>query len=87
MYEAVHRQLVETGEWDRLLAALNRMLSESGWTDDMRNRSREKARSMQQLSFKTILDDIQAGTATVSPQVKVEMMKLIRETLEQFVEA
>ncbi|EJD50530.1 hypothetical protein AURDEDRAFT_160431 [Auricularia subglabra TFB-10046 SS5] len=86
MYDQIHRQLVETGEWDKLVSTLTRLLSESGWIDDMRNRSREKGRQMQPLQFRTLVEDVQAGTVTVSPQVKIEMMKLIRETLQQLVE-
>ncbi|KAI6012245.1 hypothetical protein EDC04DRAFT_742024 [Pisolithus marmoratus] len=80
LYQQIHRRMVESGEWDRVLRVLSAKLSEQGWSDDLYHRAKERARMMDPPFFKTILDEISFhGKGTVPLSVKHEMTAQIRQ--------
>ncbi|KIJ67245.1 hypothetical protein HYDPIDRAFT_84033 [Hydnomerulius pinastri MD-312] len=92
LYAQVHKRMVESGEWDRILRLLSAKLSEHGWSDELsrwvltRNGSTERARTMDPLSFRAVLEDLSPhAQATVPLAVKRETTKLIQQYVrEQF---
>jgi len=79
-YAQIHRRMVESGEWDRILRLLTFKLSEHGWVDEMRHRAQERARSMDTLSFRGILEEISPhAQASISPAAKREVMNILRQ--------
>ncbi|KAI6127081.1 hypothetical protein F5141DRAFT_1085390 [Pisolithus sp. B1] len=80
LYKEVHRRMVESGEWDRILRVLSAKLSEQGWSDELYHRAKERARIMDPPLFKTILEEISLhGEATVPLSVKRETTAQIRQ--------
>ncbi|KIK38185.1 hypothetical protein CY34DRAFT_809624 [Suillus luteus UH-Slu-Lm8-n1] len=86
LYVEVHRRMIESGEWDRILHQLSSKLSESGWTDDLLHRAKENSRSMDPLSLQTILQELLSHAQTSVPlSVKREITTLIKQFVkEQF---
>ncbi|KAG9312651.1 transcription factor e(y)2-domain-containing protein [Chiua virens] len=79
-YSQIQRRMIESGDWDRILRQLSSKLSEHGWTDEVHLRAKERAGSMDTLSFRLILEEIsQPGQATVPPAVKREVMSALRQ--------
>ncbi|KAF9458081.1 hypothetical protein BDZ94DRAFT_1174335 [Collybia nuda] len=84
LYYQLQRRLVESGEWDRIKFTLGSKLTEIGWSDDVRHRSKEHARGMDPLSFRVLLKEFTAHTQTSLPlAVKREVMALIRHYVDQ----
>ncbi|KAJ7280370.1 transcription factor e(y)2-domain-containing protein [Mycena rebaudengoi] len=80
----LQQRLLESGEWDRIKFILASKLNESGWTDEMRNRSKERARTMEPLSFVTLLEEMAPHAQTSLPlAVRREVIALIRGYLEK----
>ncbi|KAH7886640.1 transcription factor e(y)2-domain-containing protein [Phlebopus sp. FC_14] len=86
LYSQVHRRMVESGEWDRILRLLAAKLSEHGWSDELCHRAKERARAMDPLSFRAVLEEISPhAQVTVPLAVKREITNLIRQYVrEQF---
>ncbi|KAL4072007.1 transcription factor e(y)2-domain-containing protein [Scleroderma yunnanense] len=83
LYEQVHRRMVESGEWDRILRVLSNRLSEQGWSGSVHDRAKERARTMDPPFFQTILEEVSRyAQATVPPAVKDEVTKKIREFVQ-----
>jgi len=79
-YAQIHRRMVESGEWDRMLRVLSSKLSEHGWADEMRHHTKECARLMDPPSFRAILEEISSpAQANVPPAIKSEVLKLLRQ--------
>ncbi|KAF9221033.1 hypothetical protein BS17DRAFT_785782 [Gyrodon lividus] len=79
-YAQIHRRMVESGEWDRILRLLSSKLSENGWSDELGHRAKECARAMDPLSFRTIMEEILPhAQASVPLAVKREMTNVIRQ--------
>ncbi|EGN97482.1 hypothetical protein SERLA73DRAFT_124175 [Serpula lacrymans var. lacrymans S7.3] len=84
LYSQVQRRLVESGEWDRMLRLLNAKLNESGWTDDLRHRAKEHARSVDAPTFQSLLEEISPQVQTTMPlAVKRELIATIRQYVEK----
>ncbi|KAJ7475211.1 transcription factor e(y)2-domain-containing protein [Mycena galericulata] len=80
----LQQRLLESGEWDRIKFVLASKLNESGWTDDIRNRSKERARTMEPLSFATLLEEISPhGQNSMPLAVRKEVVALIRGYLDK----
>jgi len=83
LYGQVHKRLVETGEWDRILLTLARKLNESGWLDDTRNQFKESATMISSLNFPVLFAQVRPQTATSVPlAIKTEVETMIRLYLE-----
>ncbi|KAI9458991.1 transcription factor e(y)2-domain-containing protein [Boletus coccyginus] len=79
-YVQIHRRMVESGEWDRILRLLTSKLSENGWVDEIRHRAKERARSMDTLSFRGILEEVSPpAQANMPPAVKREVTNILRQ--------
>ncbi|KAG6373584.1 transcription factor e(y)2-domain-containing protein [Boletus reticuloceps] len=79
-YVEIHRRMVESGEWDRILRLLTSKLSEHGWVDEIRHRAKERARSMDALSFRLLLEEIMPpAQASIPPAVKREVTNILRQ--------
>ncbi|TFK35876.1 transcription factor e(y)2-domain-containing protein [Crucibulum laeve] len=84
LYAQIRKRMVEGGEWEQIQAALAAKLNESGWVDDLRDRSKERARNMDPLSFQTLLEQVNPNAQTSVPlAVKREIISLIRQYLEK----
>ncbi|EJD00415.1 uncharacterized protein FOMMEDRAFT_142345 [Fomitiporia mediterranea MF3/22] len=80
-YAQVHRRIVESGEWDRIYAALIARLSELGWIDSLRHSARDHARHMQ---FRDLLAEVEEQcNSSVPLAVRQEIMGLIRNFVEK----
>ncbi|KAF9242798.1 transcription factor e(y)2-domain-containing protein [Melanogaster broomeanus] len=80
LYTQIHRRMVESGEWDRFLRLLSSKLSEHGWSDELCHRAKERARVMDPLSFRTVLEEISShAQATVPPPIRREITNVIRQ--------
>lgn len=82
LYTQVHRRMVESGDWDRILRVLSAKLSEQGWSDELYHRAKERARMMDPPLFKTILEEITLhgeDKATVPVSVRRETTAQIRQ--------
>ncbi|KIM64489.1 hypothetical protein SCLCIDRAFT_115005 [Scleroderma citrinum Foug A] len=83
LYEQVHRRMVESGEWDRILRVMSTGLSEHGWSGKVHDRAKERARTMDRPFFQAILEEVsQYAQANVPSAVKDEVMKKIREFVQ-----
>ncbi|GAC92777.1 hypothetical protein PHSY_000333 [Pseudozyma hubeiensis SY62] len=56
LYNALHQRLVASGEWQRLLILLRRMLDESGWETEFDNFATAKAKTQPVLSVPALID-------------------------------
>lgn len=84
LYREVHRRLVQTGEWNRILGLLAHKLNETGWTDDMRHHGKEAARDLESPKFCTIFEQVEPQAQSSIPlAVKQEVMVLITQFLEK----
>ncbi|KAJ7186736.1 transcription factor e(y)2-domain-containing protein [Mycena filopes] len=80
----LQQRLLESGEWDRIKFILASKLNDSGWTDDMRNRSKERARTMDPLSFTALLEEMVPHAHTSVPlAVRREVVALLRVFLDK----
>jgi len=78
------QRLLESGDWDRIKFVLASKLNESGWTDDIRNRSKERARTMEPLSFATLLEEMTThGQNSMPLAVRKEVVALLRGCLDK----
>ncbi|KAF9528711.1 transcription factor e(y)2-domain-containing protein [Crepidotus variabilis] len=84
LYAEIRKRMIETGEWNQIRAVLAAKLSETGWTDDLKHKSKESARHMDPLSFQALLDEASPRAYTSLPlAVKREITSLIRQILER----
>ncbi|RXW20058.1 hypothetical protein EST38_g5804 [Candolleomyces aberdarensis] len=84
LYAQLRRRLIETGEWDQIRGVLAARLNESGWIDDIKNRSKERAREMDSPSFQALYDEIRPHAHNSIPlAVKKEMNTVIRQHLDK----
>ncbi|KAF8840439.1 hypothetical protein BDN67DRAFT_903507 [Paxillus ammoniavirescens] len=80
LYAQIHRRMVESGEWDRILRLLSSKLSEHGWSDELCHRAKERARTMDPLSFRTIIEEVSPhAQASIPLAVKREITNVIRQ--------
>ncbi|KIS65741.1 uncharacterized protein UMAG_12047 [Mycosarcoma maydis] len=56
LYNALHQRLVASGEWQRLLILLRRMLDESGWESEFQAYATTKAKQQPVLSVPDLID-------------------------------
>ncbi|KAK7018592.1 transcription and mRNA export factor SUS1 [Favolaschia claudopus] len=81
------QRLLESGEWDRIKFVLAAKLNDSGWTDDMRNRSKERARTIEPLSFNALLEEMLPPAQTSIPlAIRRDVIALIRGYIDQQIE-
>ncbi|KAF8063576.1 transcription factor e(y)2-domain-containing protein [Lyophyllum atratum] len=84
LYSQLQRRLVDSGEWDRIVSALTSKLNESGWSDDLLHRSKERARVMEPLSFQALFEEFYPHAQTSLPlAVKREITNQIRQYVEK----
>ncbi|KII84716.1 hypothetical protein PLICRDRAFT_57244 [Plicaturopsis crispa FD-325 SS-3] len=84
LYEQIQRRLVESGDWDRIQRLLAQKLNESGWTDDLRHQSKEKARASPPPTAHNLLEQLSPQARTTMPlAVRQEVMAIIRQHIEQ----
>ncbi|KAG7085734.1 hypothetical protein E1B28_003277 [Marasmius oreades] len=80
----IQQRLIETGEWERIKSNFKAKLDETGWTDDFRDKSKEKARDMDVLSFQSLLSELSPVAHTTIPlAVRREVMAAIQKYLEK----
>ncbi|KIK66173.1 hypothetical protein GYMLUDRAFT_158411 [Collybiopsis luxurians FD-317 M1] len=83
-YRKIKLRLVESGEWDRMKAAIGPKLNVSGWMDDMKDKGIERANDMDQLSFQNLFEDLSGeGHKCLPLPVRRELQAMIREYLEK----
>jgi len=67
-----------------LRSVLSVKLNESGWKDDLVDQSKERARGMEQLSFKDLLTQMKpAGHSSMPHPIRREVVAIIRQQLEK----
>ncbi|KAG5724678.1 hypothetical protein E4T56_gene3733 [Termitomyces sp. T112] len=83
-YTQLQQRIVDSGEWDRIRFVLASKLNEAGWSDDLRHRSKERAREMKPLSFQTLYDEVFPVAHTSLPlAVKREILAQIRHWVDK----
>jgi len=84
LYKEVHRRLVQTGEWERIVLLLATKLNEDGWVDEMRIRGKDIARTMDPPKFQKMLEQIEPHALSSIPlATKQEITSLIAQFLEK----
>jgi len=84
LYSQIRRRLIESGEWDNLRAIMSAKLNESGWCDDVHHKSKEAARNMDPISFKSLHSEFSPRAENSIPlSVKRELSNLIRQHIEK----
>ncbi|PPQ90495.1 hypothetical protein CVT25_014778 [Psilocybe cyanescens] len=84
LYAQVRRRLIESGEWDQLRAVMHAKLNETGWCDDVHHRSKEAAKNIEPLSFRSLHAKVAPQAETSIPlAVKRELSSLIRQHIEK----
>ncbi|KZT01675.1 uncharacterized protein LAESUDRAFT_730946 [Laetiporus sulphureus 93-53] len=82
LFAQIQRRMVEHGEWDRLSWLLNQKLSEAGWLDEYRDKSRETLRT-DSVSVGSIMAEVwPQAEASIPAKAKREMIAMIRQYLE-----
>ncbi|EIW77832.1 hypothetical protein CONPUDRAFT_62163 [Coniophora puteana RWD-64-598 SS2] len=86
-YSQVHKRFIESGEWDRIMTVMSSKLNDSGWIDELHDQAKERARTLEQPSFQTILEELgPQGLNSVPLAVKRDIMNLIRQYVEKQVD-
>ncbi|KAH8109122.1 transcription factor e(y)2-domain-containing protein [Phellopilus nigrolimitatus] len=86
-YAHIHRRMVESGEWDRIFAALVARLNEIGWMDEFKLSAKEQARNMSTTRFKDLLTELEdQGHSSVPLAVKKEITNMIKTFVEKQVD-
>lgn len=67
LFNALHQRLVASGEWQRLLILLRRMLDECGWATDFQNTATNKAKTQEVPSVPELIDVLTAHAKGESP--------------------
>ncbi|TFK24446.1 hypothetical protein FA15DRAFT_669548 [Coprinopsis marcescibilis] len=84
LHQDIRRRLIESGEWDHIRAVLYARLNESGWVDEIKDQTKEKARTMEPLSFERLFEGIKPTAQNTIPlSVKREVNALIRQSLQK----
>ncbi|BFZ64378.1 SAGA histone acetylase and TREX-2 complexes component [Saitoella coloradoensis] len=82
--------LLQSGAYDRINSLLRTRLEECGWSSEMRGLAREQARAQGQggqVKFEQLLAAIeQKGIESVPDTIKIEILGMLREVLEEVVE-
>ncbi len=68
LYNALHQRLVASGEWQRLLILLRRMLDECGWENEFQSYATGKAKQQPMLSVPDLID-------VLTPHAKGELTR------------
>ncbi|KAF9006186.1 transcription factor e(y)2-domain-containing protein [Cyathus striatus] len=80
LYTQLRRRMMESGEWDHIQSILTAKLNESGWLDEVKDGSKEKARVMEPLSFQQLFEETTSKIASEIPlSIKREIMSHIRQ--------
>ncbi|TKY86924.1 hypothetical protein EX895_004212 [Sporisorium graminicola] len=87
LYNALHQRLVASGEWQRLLILLRRMLDESGWETEFQGFATSKAKSQPVLSVPDLIDVLTPHAKdTLPPHVKAHLLDKLRDFLDRNLE-
>ncbi|KAJ9477285.1 Transcription and mRNA export factor SUS1 [Pseudozyma hubeiensis] len=87
LYNALHQRLVASGEWQRLLILLRRMLDESGWETEFDNFATAKAKTQPVLSVPALIDVLTPHAKdTIPPHVKEHLLGKLRDFLDRNLE-
>ncbi|ODQ55186.1 hypothetical protein SAICODRAFT_5784 [Saitoella complicata NRRL Y-17804] len=79
--------LLHSGAYDRINSHLRLRLEECGWSSEMRALAREQSRAQGQVKFDQLLSAIeQKGVESVPDTIKIEILGMLREVLEEVVE-
>ena len=68
LYNALHQRLVASGEWQRLLILLRRMLDECGWETQFQQHAVSKAKQQPVLSVPELIDALGPHARGTSPR-------------------
>ena len=69
LYNALHQRLVASGEWQRLLILLRRMLDECGWETQFQQHAVSKAKQQPVLSVPELIDALGPHARGTSPRL------------------
>ncbi|EST09192.1 Transcription factor, enhancer of yellow 2 [Kalmanozyma brasiliensis GHG001] len=87
LYNALHQRLVASGEWQRLLILLRRMLDESGWENEFQSFATGKAKQQPVLSVPDLIDVLTPHAKdTIPPHVKTHLLEKLRDFLDRNLE-
>ncbi|PWN54331.1 hypothetical protein IE53DRAFT_383110 [Violaceomyces palustris] len=87
LQNALHQRLVATGEWNRLLMLMKRMLDDCGWETSLREHASERAKAQEKLSLPDLLNELGPyAKSTLPTHVKNHMTSLLRDFLDRNLE-
>ncbi|SPO31892.1 uncharacterized protein UTRI_06729 [Ustilago trichophora] len=87
LYNALHQRLVASGEWQRLLILLRRMLDECGWETQFQQHATSKAKQQPVLSVPDLIDVLTPHAKdTLPPHVKAHLLEKLRDFLDRNLE-
>ncbi|KAG5518605.1 hypothetical protein PMAC_003002 [Pneumocystis sp. 'macacae'] len=82
----INQKLVESGAYERISSHLVKRLHECGWYSDMKDHTLFKVRHQEKPNFENLVKEIEPkGLATVPEDLKVEILGMIKDFLEEIV--
>ncbi|RXK42134.1 hypothetical protein M231_00491 [Tremella mesenterica] len=83
----IRTRLMQTGDWDRISRLLSARLQESGWEDELKDLSKETARTQEQPNLQSLIRDIRPkAQQMLDPQIRAAVLQEIQAALEREVE-
>jgi len=87
LLKSLRDRLVKSGEWFKILQLFETKLNSTGWTDDLRNHAKGRARAQSKLNLQDLLTEVTPyGREHLPPSVRQDITNLIREWVEKNVE-
>ncbi|KAI0259520.1 hypothetical protein BC834DRAFT_629586 [Gloeopeniophorella convolvens] len=87
LFHQLQRRMVESGEWDRLVLQLRYQLNDAGWLDSQRVQTLEQAHTMEQPSFRELLDGTRTRAHGVPEAVRQQIMTSMRAFIDKQIES
>ncbi|KAK9451114.1 transcription factor e(y)2-domain-containing protein [Limtongia smithiae] len=85
--EKIHKELITSGEYERISAYLRQSLIASGWYNRVEELATENLRSQENPSFNKLIGDVEHKALEIVPEnVKLEALNMIKAFLDKVVD-
>ncbi|THV03064.1 hypothetical protein K435DRAFT_775219 [Dendrothele bispora CBS 962.96] len=80
----IQRRLIESGDWEKLMATFMTKLNESGWVDEMMQKGKNAAQDMEHPRFEAVRDALSHKAHKDIPlQIRRETLQSLKQYLEK----
>ncbi|KAK0540213.1 SAGA histone acetylase and TREX-2 complexes component [Tilletia horrida] len=87
LFSALHQRMVQSGDWNRILGILRRMLEDCGYEEALQTFATEQAREQERLQLRPLLAVLSPhAKETLPTHVREHIGALIRDFLDRNVE-